>query len=77
MQLYVNEKEYEELKKLENEIDNAKSYICDIEIKSMIIGHDLKAEVREIERYLKIAFQRTQKLKNTYEEVLKNNIKNK
>ncbi|MGN2371972.1 hypothetical protein ACTFJW_18360 [Clostridium cagae] len=77
MQLYVSEKEYEELKKLENEIDNVKNSICDIKIKSMIIGHDLKAEVREIDRYLKIAFQRTQKLKNTYEEVLKNNIKNK
>jgi hypothetical protein len=74
MNFYINKSELESLNTLEEEIDkawNISSYSKE-NCKSIIIGHDLRAEHEQIETLLKAASQKTAALKALYEKELKN-----
>ncbi|UZP01955.1 hypothetical protein JW813_09410 [Clostridium botulinum] len=75
MRLYVEKEECNKLQDVEDNIDIIRNivYYMSVNCKSMIVGHDIQSEYREIEYYLKIASQKTQKLKLAMEKELERN----
>ncbi|MBN1035752.1 hypothetical protein DWC20_09365 [Clostridium botulinum] len=72
MNLYVSKEECDKLQEIEDGIDIIRNIIdyMAINCKSMIVGYDVAGEFRGIEHYLKIASQKTQKLKLSIEKEL-------
>ncbi|NFT07802.1 hypothetical protein FDF26_12145 [Clostridium botulinum] len=75
MRLYVEKEECNKLQDVEDNIDIIRNivYYMSVNCKSMIVGHDIQGEYREIEHYLKIASQKTRKLKLAMEKELERN----